>query len=172
MDPLGIALTLAALLLCIGVLARLAWRSRAVQRSTRAAAQRGYRGEREAAQALENLGFRVLEHHPEARYDLYINGAPKQVRMTADYLVERGGHQWIVEVKTGAGARPASRNTRRQLLEYAEHYPVAGVYLFDADAQALSLVEFPQKPTNSTKFLVAGLFIGILLGFGLRILTH
>ena len=172
MNPTIIALLISALLGSLVLLSQNGWRNRATRRNTRAAANRGHQGEAEAAQALESIGFTIIERHPVAHYDLLIDDQPKRVRMTADYLVARDGQAWIVEVKTGAGARPATRNTRRQLLEYAHHYPVAGVYLFNADTHTLSRVQFPLKPSNFKKWLAAGLSLGIILGYALGVLTH
>lgn len=74
---------------------------------------------------------------------LVVNDEPSPFSVRADYLVERHGVRAIVEVKTGAVADPSSRGTRRQILEYAQVYGVAEVYLFDADAQRLHRIGIP-----------------------------
>jgi hypothetical protein len=107
---------------------------------------RGRRLEGEASRALERAGFRLVRHRPVAEYDLQIDGEPRAMRLEGDYLVARGGRRFLVEVKSGQGADPARRSTRRQLLEYAMGFDVDGVLLFDAERGRLHRVEFPLGP--------------------------
>ena len=129
----------------------------------RRAAEWGHEREAAAANALMRAGYTVLKRHPEARYTLTIDDTPREVRMRADYLVSRGGRRWVVEVKTGAGAAPARRDTRRQLLEYALYYPVSGVLLFNGEDETIEHVEFPRSEGSVRPRFWTGLFVGSAL---------
>ncbi|MCB9546528.1 MAG: hypothetical protein H6706_11835 [Myxococcales bacterium] len=123
------------------------------------AAQRGRAMEALAPNLLEKRGFRVLDDQVERRYAFTVDGEPQEAVLRADLLAARGGRRYVVEVKTGAVAKPTNRATRRQLLEYFLHYDVHGVLLLDADRDALSTVEFPVRPTSHSR-------IGFALGVG------
>jgi hypothetical protein len=160
---LGVAAGLGCAALVALAVAR--WRRwRGLRRSLR-----GRRLESEASSALARAGFRLIRHRPIAEYDLQIDGEPRPMRLEGDYLVARGGRRFLVEVKSGNGADPARRATRRQLLEYAMGFDVDGVLLFDAERGRLHRVEFPlaQRPAKGGRwwFLLgaaAGLAAGAL----------
>ena len=101
------------------------------------------RGEEQARGWLQQHGFTILEEQASRLSFLVVNGEESPFNVRADYLVERHGVRAVVEVKTGAVADPSSRGTRRQILEYAQVYGVAEVYLFDADAQRLHHIGIP-----------------------------
>jgi len=103
------------------------------------------RGEEQARGWLERNGFTILDEQVSQQSYLIVNGEESPFSVRADYVVERNGVRAIVEVKTGAVASPSSRGTRRQILEYAQVYGVADVYLFDADAMRLHHIRVPGK---------------------------
>ena len=105
--------------------------------------------EEEAAGHLIRSGYGIIERHPKIRYVWYLDDEPVETCVEADYLVEREGETWLVEVKTGDAARATRRETRRQLLEYAQYGEASGVLFFDADQGLIQRVEFPQ--TNETQ---------------------
>ncbi len=167
---LGLAagITLAALV----ALAVARWRRwRGLRRSLR-----GRRLESEAPKALARAGFRLVRHRPIAEYDLHVDGEPRPMRLEGDYLVARGGRRFLVEVKSGQGADPARRATRRQLLEYAMGFDVDGVLLFDAERGRLHRVEFPLEQRlarGRAWWFVLGAAAGLGLGaFGFPLWFH
>ncbi|MCZ7678051.1 MAG: hypothetical protein M5U28_04430 [Sandaracinaceae bacterium] len=91
--------------------------------------------------------------------------------MRADLLVERGGLAWIAEVKTGAEAPSiTTRATRRQLLEYAHAFDVAGVLLVDPERGRVHRVTLPgprraRGPARELAILALGAAAGAVIGF-------
>jgi hypothetical protein len=141
---LGFALLAGLALLWLGFrLGR--WWSRHLQAwEGRRAQARGAEAEREAEPLLRALGYRVLARQVEGAYRVVVDGAAKQIRVTADLLVERGGDELVAEVKSGLRApRLGHAETRRQLLEYQLAFQVASVLLVDVDARRVREVRFP-----------------------------
>ena len=69
---------------------------------------------------------------------LLIDGEPTRFGVQADAIVESAdGETWVVEVKTGAKAFIAHRQTRRQVLEYVMSFDAAGVLLVDPDRRSV-----------------------------------
>jgi len=142
------------------------WRLRA--RMRRAAA-----GERDAARLLERAGYRVRGHQVRASLEYRLDAEPCVVDVSADYVVEKDGREWVAEVKTGREAtRLTSRATRRQLLEYAHAFGAAGVLLVDAERGRVHRVTLPsrhaERPVLRDLALVA---LGAALG-ALAALVH
>ncbi|WP_170294030.1 PD-(D/E)XK nuclease family protein [Heliomicrobium undosum] len=100
-------------------------------------------GEQQAAKLLKREGYAVIKAQPPARMVMRVDGAPVNIHVRADYLVQRGGKTYVAEVKTGERApRPTNGDTRRQLLEYSLIYRADGVLLVDMAAQKIHRVEF------------------------------
>jgi hypothetical protein len=129
---------------------------------------RGRRLEAAAPAALTRAGYRVIAHGPTATYPLSIDGEPRTMRLEGDYLVARGRRRYVVEVKSGQGADPARRGTRRQLLEYSLGFEVDGVLLFDAERGRLHHVEFPTR--HRRRAVGVWFVVGIAVGAGLAAL--
>ena len=152
---LAVGLTLAALV-AAGRARWHRWRSR----------RRVVRGKRLEAQAPAHLareGFRVVASQPAVDYSWLLDDEIRTTRLTADFLAVRRGRRYVVEVKSGAGATPERRATRRQLLEYAVAYPVDGVLLFDAEQDRLRRVDFPLhgRSQSGLWWFLSGLVAGI-----------
>lgn len=151
--------------------ARVAWRDAAARLRLRARARRAAAGERAAEPLLERLGYRVRARQVRAELAYAIDGEPRVVEVRADLLVERGGLAWIAEVKTGAEApRITTRATRRQLLEYAHAFDVAGVLLVDPERGRVHRVTLPgprraRGPARELAILALGLVAGAAIGF-------
>ena len=145
MRPLGLALALllgAALLVAATLAVRRWWMARRLLARMDVAAD----GERLAERWLAARGHVVLERQLTRRCRMHINGRVAEFDVRADLLVRIDGAEAIVEVKTGDAADPRLPATRRQLREYAQVFGVERVYLFDANAQRLHAVEFPDEP--------------------------
>lgn len=78
----------------------------------------GKQAEKDAVRLLEEEGFRVMKTEPRIRHKLRVNGKPVAFHITPDFLVEKDGQRYVVEVKREGGVQNAS--VRRQALEYME----------------------------------------------------
>ena len=149
------------------VLVRLGQESRRNLHRARQSSRRGYEYEKDAKHALVSMGFKVIEHQPNAIASYWIDQEFQETKITADYLVERDGERAIVEVKSGRKARATHRDTRRQLFEYHHTFNVNAVYLFDYEANRLQRVDFDETRTNEKdrKKAIFGYLIAAFLGF-------
>ena len=141
----SLLLLLVALLALLLLVALAGWwrssrRAGVASRSRNAGAQRG---EAFAEELLTDQGFRILERQVRRQGTFYIDGEAIDFDVRVDLLVERGGEQFVAEVKTGTLAPdPCHPPTRRQLREYAELFPECGLLLVDADMGEVLEVEF------------------------------
>lgn len=129
--------------------------------------ERGERGEETARRYLLKHGYIILEEQPRRTAVLLIDGEPTKYEVRADFLVERRRRRAVVEVKTGKTAtNPASRHTRRQLLEYFRVYDAEDLLFFDAEAKKIMSISFPKNEKSEwagitiLKAFVFGVFIG------------
>jgi len=108
----------------------------------RRAAARGARGERRARVLLERAGYRVLAEQPRHQATLEVAGRDEDYLLVPDFLCERGGRRYVADAKTGAGADPSARATRRQLLEYACAFEVEDALLVDVKGGRIVPLKF------------------------------
>ena len=134
------ALLAAALLAYLTLAIRRWWKARALARRMGLAAD----GEALAERWLEARGHRILQRQASRRCTMHINGRVAEFDVRADLLVDIDGEEALVEVKTGDAADPRIPATRRQLREYCAVFGVDRVYVFDANAQRLHEVQFPE----------------------------
>lgn len=117
-------------------------RSRAGAASRRRNA-RALAGESDAERLLERHGFRVRGRQVAFPGTVWIDGQAVDFGIRVDLVLERDGHPYVAEVKTGDLAPdPRHGPTRRQLREYADLLPDHGVLLVDVEAGAVHEVEF------------------------------
>lgn len=135
------------------------------RRRRRRASAHGLKMEARAPAALAKRGYRVIERHPSLSIEWWVDGESRTIELAPDLLVARRGRRFLVEVKTGGSARPESRDTRRQLLEYAVCFRADGVLLYDADRDTLRRVEFdlPGRGRSWVPWIV-GIAAGAALG--------
>lgn len=112
----------------------------------RRAAARGARGERRARALLERAGYRVLAEQPRHLATLRVSGRGERYLLVPDFLCERHGRRYVADAKTGAGADPGARATRRQLLEYVCAFGVQEALLVDVPAGRIHRLEFGVLP--------------------------
>ncbi|GAC1538637.1 MAG: hypothetical protein NVS3B10_29700 [Polyangiales bacterium] len=106
---------------------------------------RAVRGEARAPSMLEDRGFAVIGAQVVVDHAVRIDDRVVVVPLRADYIAERAGERFVVEVKTGALApRIETSATRRQILEYRIAFDVDGVVLVDADAGRVHEITFPE----------------------------
>jgi hypothetical protein len=106
--------------------------------------ERAVRGEQRAPGWLEARGYRVLGAQVSVEHPVRVDDRVVVVALRADYLAEKDGARFVVEVKTGALApRLETSATRRQMLEYRIAFDVDGVVLVDAEQGTVHEVTFP-----------------------------
>lgn len=106
--------------------------------------QRAARGEARAPAWLEAHGYTVLGAQVAVEHPVRVDDRVVTVALRADYLAEKDGARFVVEVKTGALApRIETSATRRQMLEYRIAFDVDGVVLVDAETGNVHEVTFP-----------------------------
>ena len=104
----------------------------------------GRSAERRAVKLLRRAGYRIIEHQPTARVAVEVDGQAESFLVRGDLLVRRKRKIYLAEIKGGAGSGTiAHRATRRQLLEYATLFPVAGVLLVYVPARRIQRISFP-----------------------------
>ncbi len=108
----------------------------------RRAAARGARGERRARVLLERAGYRILAEQPRHLATIEVAGRDEDYLLVPDFLCERGGRRYVADAKTGAGADPSARATRRQLLEYACAFEVEDALLIDVNQGRILRLRF------------------------------
>ena len=160
LSPLAFVAAVAVALALGAITAARALRFRRSRR-VRQRARRAFAGERAAEALLAAHGYRLTGRQARGGYALRVDDEGVQVEVRADYLAERGGQLFVVEVKTGRSA-PAIEwaATRRQLLEYGLAFEAHGLLLLDAEAGEIRRVEFPggaAAPSRWSWALAAGL---------------
>jgi hypothetical protein len=143
----------AVVALALAVLgAALALRARRLlaSRTSSARSRRGLAAERSAEKLLVAHGYRIVERRLAGSYAVQIDGDPHEVKLYADYLVQRDGRELLVEVKTGDATHLGHADTRRQMLEYQLAFAVPALLLVDADRETLCEVEFPLSAPRRT----------------------
>ena len=133
------ALLAAALLVYLTLAIRRWWKARVLARRMGLAAD----GEALAERWLEARGHRIIQRQASRRCTMHINGRVAEFDVRADLIVDIEGEEALVEVKTGEAADPRLPATRRQLREYCAVFGVDRVFVFDASAQRLHEIEFP-----------------------------
>ena len=133
----------ALVVLLLVALAR-AWSRWQASRRARRRSARAQRGEADAEELLDELGYHVLGRQVSLTWAIECDGQPHEALLRADLVVERDGRRYVAEVKTGIQApQLANAATRRQLLEYCVAYRVDSVLLVNVEADEVREVRFP-----------------------------
>jgi hypothetical protein len=131
---------------------------------------RGIKLETEAASFLEKKGFKIVSDQ-EIHYHSYkVNGQQRKSKLILDYVVEKSGKKYIVEVKSGKNAISLNdKNSRRQILEYDFVIENDGIFLLDMESKNMQLVKFEPKQEKQDeffrKFILTIAVIGVLAPF-------
>jgi len=144
--PPDVLALVAALAVAIAVVQALVLAGRRWRRRRRMSLrmERAVDGEERAAGLLEGEGYSVLGAQAVIEHPVRIDDRVVAIALRADYLAEKGGLRYVVEVKTGALApRIETSATRRQMLEYRIAFDVDGVLLVDAESGTVHEVTFP-----------------------------
>jgi hypothetical protein len=134
--------------------------------------ERARAGEDAAPALLEDHGYAVLGSQAVVEHAVRIDGRDVVVALRADYLAEKRGARYVVEVKTGAVApRIETSATRRQMLEYRIAFDVDGVVLVDAESGRVHEVTFPAldrfarapRGASGWRFVAVAVAVAVLL---------
>jgi Holliday junction resolvase-like predicted endonuclease len=133
--------------------------------------KRGIQKEKEAYKVLKKLGYKIIGNNIKYSYPLQVNEDSINVNLEIDYLVEKKGKSYIIEVKSGESAsKITNSSTRRQILEYSQFIKNDGIFLLDMEQEILQEIIFPIKHKNKPQpfqffaFLLLSLsIIGFLL---------
>ncbi|MFP4162435.1 MAG: hypothetical protein ACLFVE_00510 [Chitinispirillaceae bacterium] len=133
----------------------------------------GKASEEKAVRYFKKHGYRILDTQVKAESWFYANERKQSFEVKADLLVQKGGTQFLVEVKTGEDAKPSHASTRRQIFEYNHIYKPDKLVLFDADREQHYLISFETVSANTVSrsnikkliaAVISGLAAGLLLG--------
>jgi hypothetical protein len=144
--PPELLLLVAALAVVIAVAQALVMVSRRWSRRRRMSQRmdRAVLGEARAPALLEARGFAVIGAQVVVEHAVRIDDRVVAIPLRADYLAQKDGARYVVEVKTGALApRIETSATRRQILEYRIAFDVDGVILVDAESGRVHEITFP-----------------------------
>lgn len=100
-------------------------------------------GEAWAEHMLQENDFSIIERQCTAETRVCVNDTWYSNHIRIDYVVQRDGMRYGVEVKSGEQAtNPAAGATRRQLLEYYIVYRLDGLLLADYETRSLNSIRF------------------------------
>lgn len=138
-------------------------------RSISRSRKQGALGEKIAHNWLKRHGFKNIESQSVFHCSYFIDGNEKEFDIKPDFLAEKSGESWLIEVKTGTAASPSTIATRRQLREYAALFPEKRYALFDATKKVLHEVEFDETSDlqSSRKLNLFALLIAFLIGLSI-----
>ncbi len=125
----------------------------------------GRAAEKEAEEVLRKKGYKILSYQKRDKYEIIVDNEPHQITIIADFLVEKRGKKYVVEVKTGRDA-PSIRNstTRRQLLEYYYVFKPDGILLVDMENGLFYQIEFV-FPYTYNRYNIYNYIIYFIIGF-------
>ncbi len=127
-------------------------------------------GELRAESLLVERGYRVIARQAARQWHIAINGTSARVDLRVDYLVEKRGRRFVVEVKTGRFApRLDNAITRRQLLEYHIAYGSDGALLVNPEQRRIHEIEFNVNRSAASPRVRAIVLIAIGVAIGLAL---
>lgn len=126
---------------------------------------RSRNAESKASKLLISEGYKIIESQKRRPIFTYLNGVEFSNWVQADYVVEKKGKQYVVEVKTGEKATQITNSaTRRQLLEYFYIYQPEGILLLDMESGKIQDVQFQTIKPKKAKHLRYHLLFAFILG--------
>ncbi|SDH29845.1 hypothetical protein [Winogradskyella thalassocola] len=131
---------------------------------------RGLMLENKARGFLQDKGYSIVGEQEQYFHRYKVNNKNFESKIILDYVVEKDGKKFIVEVKSGKSAISVQdKNSRRQLLEYDFVIENDGIFLLDMENRTMKLVKFYTKAEHQRfyfyKFLLVLATIGILIPF-------
>lgn len=132
--------------------------------------KRGLKLETEAEFFLKSKGFNIIGNQEIFYHNYLVNGENRRSKLIVDYITEKAGKKYIVEVKSGKDAISLyNKNSRRQLIEYDLVIENDGTILLDMENKKLQFVKFHSKEESQDiffkKIIIAVAIMGILIPF-------
>ena len=132
--------------------------------------KRGAVLEEDAKQFLKDKGYKVIDDQSIHYHKFTENGKNIKAQLKVDYVVEKSGKKYLVEVKSGNSAISISnKHTRRQILEYDYVIENDGIFLLDMENREMKLIKFSSKDEKGNfkliRFLIVFSAIGALIPF-------
>ena len=132
--------------------------------------ERGNLLEKQARTFLQEKGYNIVDEQKTYDHNYEVNGESRSSKLIVDYIVEKNGKKYIVEVKSGKSAISLTdKNSRRQLLEYDFVIENDGIVLLDMENRNMQFVKFQskaeKKDTLVCKVLIIVAGVAILLPF-------
>ncbi|MDO4281702.1 MAG: hypothetical protein Q4C56_08735 [Peptococcaceae bacterium] len=124
--------------------------------------QRAQRGEADAEKLLHREGYAILARQERRPIAMRIDGKRYESFIQADFLAERAGKTYLVEVKTGKQANLHLPNVRRQLFEYQKIFETDGILFIDMNDYDIIEVSFDTIAPRRLPF--AAYFWGVVTG--------
>ena len=123
--------------------------------------KRGVQAEKKVGRILKKYGYSIVEIQPSFSLKVTVDGKLLSYEVRPDAIAKKNNCFYFVEVKTGKVAiNPLYRETRRQLLEYYHSASYKGILLVNADAEVVSLVQFPRIVAKASYSQMALFFLG------------
>lgn len=163
-------LFISVIVILLFVLVRYKLRNYLIKRKQKERFARGIKLENEAYEYIESLGYSVIDQQKIQYHHYEIDGVKHSSKLILDYVVEKSGKKYIVEVKSGQSAISIKNsNTRRQLLEYDFTIQNDGMFLLDMENKNMQLVKFYSKieveDHKFRNFVIILAILGILIPF-------
>lgn len=112
-------------------------------KQVRARFERGVQAESRMQELLRVAGYELVDEQPQLQMTMRIDGVLKTYRLRPDAVARRGDQSFWVEMKTGKVAtNPASRDTRRQLVEYYYGTDETPILFVNAELGTVQQVSF------------------------------
>ena len=107
---------------------------------------RGLMLENRARGFLQDKGYSIVGEQEICYHRYTVNNRNFESKIILDYVVQKNGKKYIVEVKSGKSAISVKdKNSRRQLLEYDFVIENDGIFLLDMENRVMNLVKFYSK---------------------------
>ena len=105
--------------------------------------RRGNKAEQWALRHMKRDGYTLVEAQSPGEASVRVDGTWQTTTIRIDYIFEKKGKRFGVEVKSGKRApHPTSAATRRQLLEYFLVYEIDALFLADYERKTMMEIYF------------------------------
>ena len=103
---------------------------------------RGLQKEKEAEKWFIRQGYAILKSQPVREGQMLLDRQKESFEVQPDFILEKKGQKWVVDVKSGRHGSVTLAATRRQLREYAAMFPECKCGLLDARSWNFHEIEF------------------------------
>ncbi|MFA4967675.1 MAG: hypothetical protein WC624_05600 [Candidatus Margulisiibacteriota bacterium] len=117
--------------------------------------------ETEVEKILQNNGYKIIAKQDKATIITYIDGKAHLGFVVADYIVEKNGKRYAVEIKSGEGGDATDPQVRRKLLEYEYAHRPDGLLILTTNTSEIHQVSFelPKKERDHFFKILVVIFV-------------